>query len=195
MATAQSLRSRRNQGTRSVASEIRPLHSNPLVSIDACRCDSHQLSDFRESLLLLAFGLCWLVGARGMPTKANQKRGSYKPAGVQALVVEGRKSGHSMRRIARDSGIDRSTVTKNILSQPEIEMALQQSRDTVLAALPAISQMITSDILTERDRELGFQVLKNAGAFPKEDGKKANTLLQDNRLQVAIQTLISPARV
>jgi hypothetical protein len=124
-----------------------------------------------------------------MPTKASQKRGSYKPAATQALVIEGRKSGHSMRRIARDSGLDRSTV-KNILSQPEIEMAFQQSRDTVLAALPAISQMVTSDILKERDRELGFQVLKNAGTFPKEDGKKPNTLLQDNRLQIAIQTLI-----
>lgn len=99
-----------------------------------------------------------------------------------------------MRRIARESGLDRSTV-KNILSQPEIEEALRQSRDTLLTALPAISEMVTADILKERDRELGFQVLKNAGAFPKEDGQKANTLLQDNRLQVAIQTLISPARV
>jgi DNA-binding transcriptional MocR family regulator len=117
-----------------------------------------------------------------MPTKANQKRGSYKPAAVQALVIEGRKSGHSQRRIARDFGLDRSTV-KNILSQPEIEKALQQSRDTVLAALPAISQMVTADILKERDRELGFQVLKKAGAFPEEGGQKFNPLIQDNRLR------------
>jgi transposase-like protein len=127
--------------------------------------------------------------AKEMPTKTDQKRRSYKPAAVQALVIEGRKSGHSMRRIARDSGLDRSTV-KNILSQPEIEMALQRSRDTVLAALPAISEMVTADILKERDRELGFQVLKNAAIFPKEDGQKLNTLLQDNLLQIAIQTLI-----
>jgi hypothetical protein len=83
---------------------------------------------------------------------------------------------------------------KNILSQPEIEEALQQSRDTFLTALPAISQMVTADILKQRDRELGFQVLKNAGIFPKEDGHKPNTLLQDNRLQIAIQTLLSPVR-
>jgi transposase-like protein len=128
-----------------------------------------------------------------MSTKTDQKRGSYKPAAVQALVIEGRKSGHSMRRIARDHGLDRSTV-RNILSQPEIEMALQQSRDTVLTALPAISQMVTADILKERDRELGFQVLKKAGTFPKEDRHKPNTLLQDNRLQIAIQTLLPPSR-
>ncbi len=124
-----------------------------------------------------------------MSTKTDQKRGSYKPAAVQALVIEGRKSGHSMRRIARESGLDRSTV-KNILSQPEIEEALRQSRDTLVTALPAISQMVTADILKERDRELGFHVLKNAGIFPKEDGKKPNTLPQDNRLQIAIQTLL-----
>jgi hypothetical protein len=129
-----------------------------------------------------------------MSTKTDQKRGSYKPAAVQALVIEGSRAGHSMRRIARESGLDRSTV-KNILSQPEIEEALRQSHDTLLTALPAISQMVTADILKERDRELGFQVLKNAGAFPKEDRQKSNTLLQDNRLQIAIQTLISPARV
>jgi hypothetical protein len=128
-----------------------------------------------------------------MPTKPDQKRGSYKPAVVQALVIEGRKSGHSMRRIARDHSLDRSTV-KNILSQPEIEMALQQSRDTVLAALPAISQMMTADILKERDRELGFQVLKKAGAFPREDTHNPNVLLQDNRLQIAIQTLLPGSR-
>jgi transposase-like protein len=127
--------------------------------------------------------------AKEMPTKTDQKRRSYKPAAVQALVIEGRKSGHSMRRIARDHGLDRSTV-KNILGQPEIEDALRQSRDTLLTALPAISEMVTADILKERDRELGFQVLKKAGAFPKEDGQKANTLLQDNRLQIAIQTLV-----
>ncbi len=124
-----------------------------------------------------------------MSTKTNQKRGCYKPAVVQALVIEGRKSGHSMRRIARDSGLDRSTV-KNILAQPEIEMALQQSRDTVLAALPAISEMVTCGILKQRDRELGFQVLKKAGAFPEEGGQKFNPLIQDNRLQIAIQTLL-----
>lgn len=130
--------------------------------------------------------------SKEMPTKPDQKRGSYKPAAVQALVIEGRKSGNSMRQIARDFGLDRSTV-KNILSQPEIEEALRQSRDTVLARLPAISEMVTADILKERDRELGFQVLKKAGAFPKEDGQKPNTLLQDNRLQIAIQTLLAPA--
>ena len=129
--------------------------------------------------------------SKGMPTKTDQKRGSYKPAAVQALVIEGRKSGHSMRRIARDSGLDRSTV-KNILSQPEIEMALQQSRGIVLSALPAISQMVTADILKERDRELGFRVLKRAGIFPKEVGQKSSTVLQDNRLQIAIQTLLPP---
>ena len=90
-----------------------------------------------------------------MPAKAYQKRGNYKPAAVQALVIEGSRSGHSMRRIAREYGLDRSTV-KNILSQPEIEEAVRQSRDTVLAALPAISQMVTADILKDRDRELGF---------------------------------------
>ena len=127
-----------------------------------------------------------------MSTKTNQKRGSYKPAAVQALVIEGRKSGHSMRRISRDFGLDRSTV-KNILSQPEIEEALRQSRDTLLTALPAISAMVTSDILKEHDRELGFQVLKKAGAFPKEDAHKPNALLLDNRIQIAIQTLLPPA--
>jgi hypothetical protein len=66
------------------------------------------------------------------------------------LSNEGRKSGHSIRQIARDCGLDRSTV-KNILSQPEIEEAVQHSRATVLAALPAISQMVTADILKERD--------------------------------------------
>jgi hypothetical protein len=60
----------------------------------------------------------------------------------------------------------------------------------VEGGLPAISQMVTADILKERDRELGFHVLKNAGAFPKEVGHKPNTLLQDNRLQIAIQTLV-----
>jgi transposase-like protein len=124
-----------------------------------------------------------------MSTKTDQKRGSYKPAVVQALVIEGRKSGHSMRQIARDHGLDRSTV-RNILSQPEIEGALRQSRDTLLTALPAISEMVAADILKERDRELGFQVLKKAGAFPKEENQKPNALLQDNRLQIAIQTLI-----
>lgn len=126
-----------------------------------------------------------------MPTKTGQKRGSYKPAAIQALVIEGRKSGNSQRRIARDFGLDRSTV-KNILSQPEVEEALQQSRYTVLAALPAITQMVTADILKERDRELGFQVLKKAGAFPTEGGKKLSPLVQDNRLQIAIQTLLRP---
>jgi hypothetical protein len=92
---------------------------------------------------------------KGMPTKANQKRGSYKPAAVQALVIEGSKSGHSMRRIARDCSLDRSTV-KNILGQPEIEMALQRSRETMLAALPAISEMVAADILKERDRPAAF---------------------------------------
>jgi hypothetical protein len=129
--------------------------------------------------------------SKEMPTKTHQKRGSYKPAVVQALVIEGRKSGHSMRRIARDSGLDRSTV-KNILTQPEIAEALQQSRHTMLAALPAISRMVSSDILKERDRELGFQVLKKAGAFPTEGGQKFNPLIQDNRLQIAIQALLPP---
>ncbi len=125
-----------------------------------------------------------------MPTNSDQKRGSYKPPVVQALVIEKRKSGHSIRRIARESGLDRSTV-KNILSQPEIEEALRESRDTLLIALPAISQMVTADILKQRDRELGFQVLKKAGAFPQEDKRQnPNTLLQDNRLQIAIQTLV-----
>jgi hypothetical protein len=67
---------------------------------------------------------------------------------------------------------------------------LRQSRDTLLTALPAISEMVAADILKERDRELGFQVLKKAGAFPKEENQKPNALLQDNRLQIAIQTLI-----
>ncbi len=130
--------------------------------------------------------------SKEMSTKTNQKRGSYKPAAVQALVIEGRKFGNSMRQIARDFGLDRSTV-KNILSQPEIEEALQRSRDTLLVALPAISQMVTADILKERDRELGFRILKNAGTFPKEDAPNSTALLQDNRLQIAIQALL-PAR-
>jgi hypothetical protein len=131
---------------------------------------------------------------KGMPTKTDQKRGSYKPAAVQALVIEGRRSGLSMREIARENGLDRSTV-KNILSQPEIELALQQSRDTLLTALPAISEMVTTDILKERDRELGFHILKRAGAFPKEERQSSNTLLQDNRLQIAIQTLLPKSSV
>jgi len=94
---------------------------------------------------------CWLKRASESLPKPSQKRGSYKPATVQALVIEGSKAGHSMRRIARECGVDRSTV-KTILSQPEIEEALRQSRDTLLKTLLAISEMVTTDTLKQRDR-------------------------------------------
>jgi hypothetical protein len=127
-----------------------------------------------------------------MPTKTNQKRGSYKQPGVQALVIERSRAGESMRQIARECRLDRSTV-KNILTQPDVKEALALARRTVIAALPAISEMVTTDVLKQRDRELGFQVLKRSGAFPtEEEAAPMNTLLQDNRLQIAIQTLLPP---
>src|SRR5579862_5296567 len=90
------------RNTTNLLDSDRPSHGRPLHS--KCRPSVPSALAFPSFRVMLA------GESKEMSTKTNQKRGSYKPAAVQALVIEGRKFGNSMRQIARDFGLDRSTV-------------------------------------------------------------------------------------
>lgn len=121
-------------------------------------------------------------------SQAGVPRGPYKSPAVQALVIERIRAGNSMRKIARDLQIDRGTVDR-IQKQPEIAENIEQARATALAALPAISMMVHEDVVKKRDRSLGFSILKETGVYPEKDQPRTNVMLQDNRLQLALQLL------
>lgn len=148
----------------------------------------------------------------GTPAKVRTYRQYKRPAFVAAVLAR-HAAGESGRAIARELGVTRATVTR-VLKQPGIEQKAQQTLENVQtqvladfeksveeartllqAKIPDLMKMAINDTLEKRDRSLAHEMVKRAGVYPKEDKVRTNVLLQDNRLQMAIQQLVQQPRV
>lgn len=125
------------------------------------------------------------IEVRGtMPQNAT----STKPPAIKAKVIALYAEGQSKARIARKLGIDRETVTR-ILDEPEIKEAVEASRSRCIALLPKAEQAVERQ-LDEGDGDLALRLLEKSGVFA---GEPHFSFHDDSQLQIAINTLLSPA--
>ena len=117
---------------------------------------------------------------------------SRKAPVVKHTVALLRAQGQSKSQIAREVGIDRETVTR-ILNSSEIREIVAVSQSIIAQSLPQIAAMVTQDVVRERDRALGERILERSGVLREHQPTPVNTA--DTTLQIAFQTLFSPAVV
>jgi len=96
---------------------------------------------------------------RAKPRKPAKTRQS---AATQALILTRAASGQSKREIAREMNLDRGTVA-NVLSQPEIEQAIEQFRARLIALFSKAAQAVEQS-LDAGDGRLGLMLAKEMGA-------------------------------
>jgi hypothetical protein len=120
-----------------------------------------------------------------MPQNATSTKSPAVKAAVMVKFAEGR----SRAQIARELRIDRETVTR-ILSEPEIEEAIEQARARCIALLPDAVRAVKSQ-LRKGDGDLGLRFLEKMGVL-NGDAASRITMNDDPKLQVAIQLLMPP---
>jgi len=129
------------------------------------------------------------VSAEGQVPRTATSR---KAPVVKHRVALLRAQGQSKSQIAREVGIDRETVTR-ILNSSEIREILEVSQGIIADSLPRIAAMVSEDVLRKRDRVLGERILERSGVLREHQPTRA--YIPDPRLQIAIQTLLSPSVV
>lgn len=96
------------------------------------------------------------------------------------------KHGKSTNAIAKELGMSPDTV--RAILRENSEDGTKSARANIQVRLPAIAQMVTSEILLRKDVDNGMKILEKAGVFP--ESQQAPREFNDNRLQIAIQQLL-----
>jgi hypothetical protein len=108
------------------------------------------------------------------PTSFPRSKHSTKPAVVKAAVIIRAAAGRSKKRIAKDLGLSRNTVS-SILNEAEVSTVIEQGKSDVLRMVPKATEVF-NHALDQNNTRVATSVLTVVGVLKADSDRETGRI-------------------